>query len=348
MGEEERVGLASLASSRRRPAGDDRLALAGRPEVVRRRSPFTVGAGAAGEALSGEPGAAVAQRPRGRLGIDRGELGLGQHPVGGEEVEDAEVEIGERRGLGPRNENECGERQRVRRGPGQIASWVEDWPLTASAPPPPRSRRLRWRPAVRAGTARRRCLRRGGEEPPVAGAETIAVAPSVIAAAEAERRCGSQRGGDSEASRAMGASRGAATGTRSRSTHRQLTASRVGRESGAGEGPRSRDAMRERRAAQLASRGLGGWQGRESSGQRRPRRISAAGPCYRCVKEAHAPTSSSTLGGSQVACPGMRGDVLGFRPGASRCTPEGCSALGCHVIAREHYGPCSGCSALLG
>lgn len=98
VGEEERVGLAPLAASRRRPPGDDRLAPAGRPEVVRRRAPFAVGAAAAGEPVAGEPGTAVAQRPRRRLGTDRGELGLGQHPVGGEQVEDAQVEIGERRG----------------------------------------------------------------------------------------------------------------------------------------------------------------------------------------------------------------------------------------------------------
>lgn len=65
---------------------------------MRGRAAFAVGAAATGEALAGEPGAAVAERPGGRLGIDRGELGLGQHPVGGEEVEDAKVEIGERRG----------------------------------------------------------------------------------------------------------------------------------------------------------------------------------------------------------------------------------------------------------
>ena len=98
MGKKERVWLTPLASSRWWPSGDDRLSLAGRPEVVWRRSPFAVWAATAGEALSGKPGAAVAKRPRGRLGIDRGELGLGQYPVGGEEIEDAEVKIGERRG----------------------------------------------------------------------------------------------------------------------------------------------------------------------------------------------------------------------------------------------------------
>ena len=64
--------------------------------MVGRGAAFAVGAAATGEALSGEPGAAVAKRPGRRLGIDRGELGLGQHPVRGEEVEDAKVEIGER------------------------------------------------------------------------------------------------------------------------------------------------------------------------------------------------------------------------------------------------------------
>lgn len=98
MGKKERIWLTPLASSRWRPSGDDRLSLAGRPEVVRGRSPFAVWAATASEALSGKPGAAVAKRPRGRLGVDRGELGLGKHPVRGEEVEDAEIEIGERRG----------------------------------------------------------------------------------------------------------------------------------------------------------------------------------------------------------------------------------------------------------
>ena len=60
---------------------------------------FAVGAGAPGEPVAGESGAAVAQRPRRRLGVDRGELVLGQHPMSREEVEDAEIEIGERRGL---------------------------------------------------------------------------------------------------------------------------------------------------------------------------------------------------------------------------------------------------------
>jgi hypothetical protein len=98
MGEEQRIRLAPLAAPWRRSSGDDRLAPAGRPEVVRCRSPFAVGAAAAGESVAGEPGAAVAQRPRGRLGVDGRELGLGQHPVRGEQTQDAQVEIGERRG----------------------------------------------------------------------------------------------------------------------------------------------------------------------------------------------------------------------------------------------------------
>jgi hypothetical protein len=97
MGEEERVGLATLPATGRRPAGDDRLALAGRPEVVRRRAAFAVGAAAAGEPLLGEPLASVAQGPGCRPRIDLGELVLRHHTVGGQEVEDVEVEVGERR-----------------------------------------------------------------------------------------------------------------------------------------------------------------------------------------------------------------------------------------------------------
>lgn len=200
MGEEERVRLAPLASSRRRASGNDRLASAGWPEVVRRRSPFAVGTAPAGEAVAGEPRAAVAERPGRRLGIESRRAGYGSAPGGwrgGRGCGDRG-----RRALGSvsRNGSEHGSRQGVRFG---LAS---RGPLAAGG-------------AVTSVVERSRC---------VASAEVIA-----------------------KASRAKGASRCAAEGTRSRSTHRQLIASRVGRESGAGERRRSRDVMREQAGATL-------------------------------------------------------------------------------------------------
>ena len=83
VGEEERVGLAALASAWRWATAGRRLALPGRPEVVRRRAAFAVRAGAAEEALAGESGTAVPEGADRRPGADRGELGLGHHPVAG-------------------------------------------------------------------------------------------------------------------------------------------------------------------------------------------------------------------------------------------------------------------------
>lgn len=100
MGEEERVGLAALAAVWRWPAAGHRLASARRPEMMRCRAAFAVGAGAAEQAVLGEAVAAVAQGAGGHLDGDRGELGLGQHPVVGEQVEDAQVQLAER-GLAP-------------------------------------------------------------------------------------------------------------------------------------------------------------------------------------------------------------------------------------------------------
>lgn len=89
VGEEERVGLAALASARRRAAADGRLALPRRPEVVRRRAAFTVGAGSADEPFTGEPRAAVpegAPRRRARAAAHHlapfGGCSVGDVPVG--------------------------------------------------------------------------------------------------------------------------------------------------------------------------------------------------------------------------------------------------------------------------
>jgi len=89
-----------LASARRRSATCHRLAPAGWPEVVRCRAPFAVGTGATEQPVLAEAVAAVAQGPGGHPGRDRGELRLGQHPVVGEQVEDAQVQLAER-GLAP-------------------------------------------------------------------------------------------------------------------------------------------------------------------------------------------------------------------------------------------------------
>lgn len=122
-----------------------------------------------------------------------------------------------------------------------------------------------------------------------------------VAAAAVERcRCVASAEAIARAPRAKGASRCAAEGTRSRSTHRQLIASRVGRESAAGERPRSRDAMREQAEASLP---VGVWPTGKVGGE------------IRRMKEAHAPRTSSTLGGSQAFYEGMRRDVRRLRPG---------------------------------
>lgn len=164
---------------------------------------------------------------------------------------------------------------------------------------------------------RRRAAACGAEERSrcVPSAEGIAVAPSVIGAAEgaSERGIASARA-KPKAPGARDASRGAAIGTRRRSAQRHvMTASGVGRESGAGEGPRHRAVKRDWRSPTLPIRV---WAAGKVEGERAaatPRNLWPLCRRHPCVKEAHAPTTSSTLAGSQVAYPGMRGDVLGFR-----------------------------------
>ena len=106
----------------------------------------------------------------------------------------------------------------------------------------------------------------------VASAEAIA-RPSVIAAAEAESRCVASAEAIAGRRGRCGASRGAATDTRGRSTRRYWTASRVGRESGAGGG---RDLARPCENCRLAVCQSGSGRPARSGrpGQRRPRRIS--------------------------------------------------------------------------
>jgi hypothetical protein len=99
VGEEERVRLAALTAARRRSTAGESLAPAGRPEVVRRRAAFAVRAGAADESLRGEPGAAVAEGADRRVVGDVSELGLGDDAVAGEQREDTQVEVRQRRDL---------------------------------------------------------------------------------------------------------------------------------------------------------------------------------------------------------------------------------------------------------
>lgn len=127
------------------------------------------------------------------------------------------------------------------------------------------------------------------------------------AASSAEER--SRRVASAEAIAVVPSAIGAAEGARSRSTHHQLTANEGGRDSGARERPRSRYVMRE-----------GGWASLPVGvGPTGKVRAASVEPAYRrairfrCVKAAHARTSSSALRGSQVRCERMRGDVRGLR-----------------------------------
>lgn len=67
--------------------------------MMRRRSAFPIGASPPDQAELGEAGGSIAKRSWRDLGRQQtGELRLGQDPEEGEEIEDATVEVGERRG----------------------------------------------------------------------------------------------------------------------------------------------------------------------------------------------------------------------------------------------------------
>lgn len=148
-----------------------------------------------------------------------------------------------RRGSGSSSHARTGAGSAQSRGRG-LCRQVQRRPLIAAADGGEPCAPVRRRAAASSAEGRRsRC---------VASAEAIAVAPSAIGAAEGAReRCVAGAEAMPKAPSARGASRCAAIGTRSRSTHPQFAANRVGRESGAEEGPRSRDAMRDRRRGGL-------------------------------------------------------------------------------------------------
>jgi len=242
MGEEEGVGLATLAAAGRRPAGDDRLALTGGPEMVRGRAAFAVGAAAAGEPELRQPVAPVAERPRGRLRVDLGELVLGHHPVGGEEVQDVKIEVGKR--WGPiRAGSRSGHRQRSSRqeaaerasarAPASdrpsrrhvAAGWRRrrtPWPTISAAPSARRYGAGRPWPGSRRGAVaspapkRSRSRRVRSEQPKVRGADR----------SEKEKRR-AERSGETVASRcAAGDARGDRSATRWTPTGRVETRAR--------------------------------------------------------------------------------------------------------------------------
>jgi len=96
--EEQRIRLAPLSPTRRRFSFGNRLALAGRPQMMRRRAAFPIGTSSPDEAELGEAGGSIAKRSWLDLGRHQaGELRLGQDPEEGEEIENATVEVGERR-----------------------------------------------------------------------------------------------------------------------------------------------------------------------------------------------------------------------------------------------------------
>jgi hypothetical protein len=97
--EEQGIRLAPLSPTWRRFSFSNRLALPRRPQMMRRRSAFPIGASSPEEAELGEAGGSIAKRSWLDLGRHQtGELRLGQDPEEGEEIEDATVEVGERRG----------------------------------------------------------------------------------------------------------------------------------------------------------------------------------------------------------------------------------------------------------
>jgi hypothetical protein len=97
VGEEERIRLAPLAAAGWRTSLGDRLALSRRPQMMRCRAAFPIWPSSPDEAKLGEAGSPIAKRSWWGLGRQTGELRQGQDPEEGEEIEDATVEVRERR-----------------------------------------------------------------------------------------------------------------------------------------------------------------------------------------------------------------------------------------------------------
>lgn len=184
-------------------------------------------------------------------------------------------------------------------------------PLSPTAALPLHHRRLRWRPALRAGTAPSRCFQRGGEEP----------------------LC-RQRGGDRGRAECDRSSRGCERGAGSR-REGEAGAERDGREPGCGDwhergidpspvdrepggervgrGGGAATSRRNARTAQrhLASRGLGGWQGLGDQGRGDSAGILAAASSLRCLKGGHGQDVARRYGevkSDTRGCVGMRFD----------------------------------------